>query len=179
MAKKNKAQLTPEELAEKKLKKRKGWARVGAVACALAITAAVYAVGAKDGHKIKQVEETPQVVTQVVKVEASTQKTETTTEATTKAAETTTKAAETTTKASSDSSSDGGILDTITGLLGGLGDIGSLGDMDFSGAGDTIEGVGNTAKDFFYDIADKIENGDSLGDIGGDIGGDIIGGLGQ
>ena len=168
MAKKNKAQLTPEELAEKKLKTRKGWARVGAVACALAITAAVYSVGSKGGHKIKQVEETPQVVTQVVKVEASTQKTETTTEATTKAAETTTKAA-------SDSSSDGGILDTITGLLGGLGDIGSLGDMDFSGAGDTIEGVGNTAKDFFYDIADKIENGDSLGDIGGDI----VGGLGQ
>lgn len=169
MAKKNKAQLTPEELAAKKLKTRKGWARVGAVACALAITAAVYVVGSKDGHKIKQVEETPQVVTQVVKVEASTQKTETTTEATTKAAETTTKAAETTTKASSDSSSDGGILDTITGLIGGLGD------MDFSGAGDTIEGVGNTAKDFFYDIADKIESGDSLGDIGGDI----VGGLGQ
>ena len=168
MAKKNKAQLTPEELAEKKLKTRKGWARVGAVVCALAITAAVYSVGSKGGHKIKQVEETPQVVTQVVKVEASTQKTETTTEATTKAAETTTKAA-------SDSSSDGGILDTITGLIGGLGDIGSLGDMDFSGAGDTIEGVGNTAKDFFYDIADKIENGDSLGDIGGDI----VGGLGQ
>lgn len=176
MAKKNKAQLTPEELAAKKLKTRKGWARVGAVACALAITAAVYAVGSKDGHKIKQVEETPQVVTQVVKVEASTQKTETTTEATTKAAETTTKAAETTTAASSDDSSSGGIMDTITGLLGGLGDLGGgLGDIDLSGAGDTIEGVGNTAKDFFYDIADKIENGDSIGDLGGDI----IGGLGQ
>ena len=169
MAKKNKAQLTPEELAEKKLKTRKGWARVGAVVCALAITAAVYAVGAKDGHKIKQVEETPQVVTQVVTVAATTKAPETTTEATTKAPETT-KAAETTTKAaSSDSSSDGGILDTITGLIGGLGDI------DLSGAGDTIEGVGNTAKDFFYDIADKIESGDSLGDIGGDI----VGGLGQ
>ncbi len=169
MAKKNKAQLTPEELAAKKLKKRKGWARVGAVVCALAITAAVYSVGSKGGHKIKKVEETPQVVTQVVKVEATTQKAETTTEATTKAAETTTKAAETTTKAASDSSSDGGILDTITGLIG------SLGDVDLSGAGDTIEGIGNTAKDFFYDIADKIESGDSLGDIGGDI----IGGLGQ
>ena len=169
MAKKNKAQLTPEELAEKKLKKRKGWARVGAVVCALAITVAVYSVGSKGGHKIKQVEETPQVVTQVVKVETTTKKAETTTEATTKAPETT-KAAETTTKAaSSDSSSDGGILDTITGLLGGLGDI------DLSGAGDTIEGVGNTAKDFFYDIADKIENGDSIGDIGGDI----IGGIGK
>ncbi len=169
MAKKNKVQLTPEELAAKKLKTRKGWARVGAVACALAITAAVYAVGSKDGHKIKQVEETPQVVTQVVTVAATTQKTETTTEATTKAPETT-KAAESTTKAaSSDDSSSGGIMDTITGLLGGLGDI------DLSGAGDTIEGVGNTAKDFFYDIADKIENGDSIGDIGGDI----IGGIGK
>ena len=157
MAKKNKVQLTPEELAAKKLKTRKGWARVGAVACALAITAAVYAVGSKDGHKIKQVEETPQVVTQVVTVAATTKAPETTTEATTKAPETT-KAA------SSDNSSDGGIMDTITGLLGGLGDI------DLSGAGDTIEGVGNTAKDFFYDIADKIENGDSIGDIIGGIG---------
>ena len=148
MAKKNKVQLTPEELAAKKLKTRKGWARVGAVACALAITAAVYAVGSKDGHKIKQVEETPQVVTQVVTVAATTKAPETTTEATTKAPETT-KAAETTTKAaSSDSSSDGGIMDTITGLLGGLGDI------DLSGAGD---------------IADKMENGDSIGDIGGDL----------
>ena len=153
MAKKNKVQLTPEELAAKKLKTRKGWARVGAVACALAITAAVYAVGSKDGHKIKQVEETPQVVTQVVTVAATTKAPETT-----KAAETTTKAA------SSDDSSSGGIMDTITGLLGGLGDI------DLSGAGDTIEGVGNTAKDFFYDIADKIENGDSIGDIIGGIG---------
>lgn len=173
MAKKNKIQLTPEELAAKKLKTRKGWARVGAVACALAITAAVYALGSKDGHKIKQVEEAPQVVTQVVTVAATTQKTETTTEATTKAPETT-KAAETTTKAaSSDSSSDGGIMDTITGLLGGLGDI------DLSGAGDTIEGVGNTAKDFFYDIADKIENGEGIGDIGGDIIGGIGGSIGQ
>jgi len=169
MAKKNKVQLTPEELAAKKLKTRKGWARVGAVACALAITAAVYAAGSKDGHKIKQVEETPQVITQVVKVEATTQKTETTTEATTKAPETT-KAAETTTAASSsDDSSQGGIMDTITSLIGGLGDI------DLSGAGDTIQGVGNTAKDFFYDIADKIENGDGISDIGGDL----INGIGK
>ena len=60
-------------------------------------------------------------------------------------------------------------MDTLSGLIGGMGDV------DISGAGDTIEGLGNTAKDFFYDIADKIENG---GDIG-DIGGDIIGGVGK
>ena len=51
MAKKEKVQLTPEELAEKKLKTRKGWARVGAIVCALAITVAVYAAGSKGGHK--------------------------------------------------------------------------------------------------------------------------------
>ena len=154
MAKKEKVQLTPEELAEKKLNTRKGWARVGAIVCALAITAAVYAAGSKGGHKIKQVEENVPVVTQIVTVAAPTAPT---TEPTTQAS-------------SSDSDSAlGGIMDTLSGLIGGMGDV------DVSGAGDTIEGLGNTAKDFFYDIADKIENG---GDIG-DIGGDIIGGVGK
>ena len=150
MAKKEKVQLTPEELAEKKLNTRKGWARVGAIVCALAITAAVYAAGSKGGHKIKQVEENVPVVTQIVTVAAP--------------------AAPTTQAASAGSDSAlGGIMDTLSGLIGGMGDV------DLSGAGDTIEGLGNTAKDFFYDIADKIENG---GDIG-DIGGDIIGGVGK
>ena len=154
MAKKEKVQLTPEELAEKKLNTRKGWARVGAIVCALAITAAVYAAGSKGGHKIKQVEENVPVVTQIVTVAAPTAPT---TEPTTQAS-------------SSDSDSAlGGIMDTLSGLIGGMGDV------DVSGAGDTIEGLGNTAKDFFYDIADKIENGGNIGDIGGDI----IGGVGK
>ena len=164
MAKKEKVQLTPEELAEKKLNTRKGWARVGAIVCALAITAAVYAAGSKGGHKIKQVEENVPVVTQIVTVAATTAPT---TEPTTQAPTT---QAPTTQASSSDSDSAlGGIMDTLSGLIGGMGDV------DLSGAGDTIEGLGNTAKDFFYDIADKIENG---GDIG-DIGGDIIGGVGK
>lgn len=169
MAKKEKVQLTPEELAEKKLNTRKGWARVGAIVCALAITAAVYAAGSKGGHKIKQVEENVPVVTQIVTVAATTAPTtEPTTQAPTTQASTT--QAPTTQAASSDSDSAlGGIMDTLSGLIGGMGDV------DISGAGDTIEGLGNTAKDFFYDIADKIENG---GDIG-DIGGDIIGGVGK
>ena len=169
MAKKEKVQLTPEELAEKKLNTRKGWARVGAIVCALAITAAVYAAGSKGGHKIKQVEENVPVVTQIVTVAAPTAPTtEPTTQAPTTQAPTT--QAPTTHAASSDSDSAlGGIMDTLSGLIGGMGDV------DVSGAGDTIEGLGNTAKDFFYDIADKIENG---GDIG-DIGGDIIGGVGK
>ena len=169
MAKKEKVQLTPEELAEKKLNTRKGWARVGAIVCALAITAAVYAAGSKGGHKIKQVEENVPVVTQIVTVAATTAPTtEPTTQAPTTQAPTT--QAPTTQAASSGSDSAlGGIMDTLSGLIGGMGDV------DLYGAGDTIEGLGNTAKDFFYDIADKIENG---GDIG-DIGGDIIGGVGK
>ena len=169
MAKKEKVQLTPEELAEKKLNTRKGWARVGAIVCALAITAAVYAAGSKGGHKIKQVEENVPVVTQIVTVAATTAPT---TEPTTQAPTTqapTTQAPTTQASASDSDSALGGIMDTLSGLIGGMGDV------DLSGAGDTIEGLGNTAKDFFYDIADKIENG---GDIG-DIGGDIIGGVGK
>ena len=169
MAKKEKVQLTPEELAEKKLNTRKGWARVGAIVCALAITVAVYAAGSKGGHKIKQVEENVPVVTQVVTVAAPAAPT---TEPTTQAPTTQAPATQAPTTQASSSGSDsalGGIMDTLSGLIGGMGDI------DISGAGDTIEGLGNTAKDFFYDIADKIENG---GDIG-DIGGDIIGGIGK
>ena len=169
MAKKEKVQLTPEELAEKKLKTRKGWARVGAIVCALAITVAVYAAGSKGGHKIKQVEENVPVVTQIVTVAAPAAPT---TEPTTQAPTTQAPATQAPTTQASSSGSDsalGGIMDTLSGLIGGIGDV------DFSGAGDTIEGLGNTAKDFFYDIADKIENG---GDIG-DIGGDIIGGIGK
>ena len=164
MAKKEKVQLTPEELAEKKLNTRKGWARVGAIVCALAITAAVYAAGSKGGHKIKQVEENVPVVTQIVTVAATTAPT---TEPTTQAP--TTQAPTTQAASSGSDSALGGIMDTLSGLIGGMGDV------DLSGAGDTIEGLGNTAKDFFYDIADKIENG---GDIG-DIGSDIIGGVGK
>lgn len=169
MAKKEKVQLTPEELAEKKLNTRKGWARVGAIVCALAITAAVYAAGSKGGHKIKQVEENVPVVTHIVTVAATTAPTtEPTTQAPTTQAPTT--QAPTTQAASSGSDSAlGGIMDTLSGLIGGIGDV------DVSGAGDTIEGLGNTAKDFFYDIADKIENGGNIGDIGSDI----IGGVGK
>ena len=169
MAKKEKVQLTPEELAEKKLNTRKGWARVGAIVCALAITVAVYAAGSKGGHKIKQVEENVPVVTQIVTVAAPTAPT---TAPATQAPTTQAPATQAPTTQASSSGSDsalGGIMDTLSGLIGGIGDV------DFSGAGDTIEGLGNTAKDFFYDIADKIENG---GDIG-DIGGDIIGGIGK
>ena len=169
MAKKEKVQLTPEELAEKKLNTRKGWARVGAIVCALVITVAVYAAGSKGGHKIKQVEENVPVVTQIVTVAAPAAPT---TEPTTQAPTTQAPATQAPTTQASSSGSDsalGGIMDTLSGLIGGIGDV------DFSGAGDTIEGLGNTAKDFFYDIADKIENG---GDIG-DIGGDIIGGIGK
>ncbi|MBE6827218.1 MAG: hypothetical protein E7514_01215, partial [Ruminococcaceae bacterium] len=66
MAKKEKPVLTPEEIAAKKLKRKKVWARIGAVACALAITGAIYAVGSKDGPKIVREEPEQVIVKQIV-----------------------------------------------------------------------------------------------------------------
>lgn len=162
MAKKEKVQLTPEELAAKKLKRKKGWARFFAVVLAVAITAVVYVLGKGDGPKKVTVE--PETVIEQVTVKV--------TEATTKAAETTTQAAtttqaETTTQVAttappSDDDSDNGILDTIMGLFSGLGDVGSM--VDGNKIADTIDSAGSSAQDFFYGIADKVEESDGLPD---------------
>lgn len=172
MAKKEKVQLTPEELSAKKLKKKKSWARVGAVVVALAITVGVYAIGAKGGHK-EVVKEAP-TVTVIQKVtQATTKAPETTTAPSTTKAPETTKAAETTTKpATTAASSSGGISDilgTITdglgSLIGGLGSgSSSLPSIDGNSAADTVEQIGSAGQDFFYGIADKIEQG--TGSIG-------------
>ena len=67
MAKKEKIPVPPEVKAEKKLKRKKGWARFFAVVLAVAITGGVYAIGSKGGPKIKLEEEpAPVVVQQVV-----------------------------------------------------------------------------------------------------------------
>jgi len=215
MAKKEKIPVPPEVVAAKKLKRKKGWARFFAIVLAVAITGGVYVIGSKDGPKIvKEEEPAPVVVTQVVQpVVQPTQApvvTPTTPPTTTKPAPTTaapTTAAPTTTKAAD--SGSGGILDTIMGLLGGF-DPSSITDMlgglvDTNGAADTIEGAGESAKDFFYGLADSAdENGldgvvdnikDKIGGLGGsgesgdsgsglggfDLGslGDTLGGLGD
>ena len=158
MAKKEKVQLTPEELAAKKLKTKKGWARFGAVVLALAITLVIYKFGAKDGHKINKVEAQTVVETVTVKkTEATTKAAETTTKAaetTTKADDSTTKKAETTTAASSSS-----ILDSIKDGLSGLisGGSSSLPSVDGESAASAVEKVGSAAQDFFYGLADKVE----------------------
>ena len=197
MAKKEKIQLTPEEIAAKKLRTKKGWARFGAVALAIVITGAVYVIGSKDGPKVVVEPEDPPVIQQIIQQNP--------TPATTKAPETTkapaptTKAAEPTTKpttapttaANNSSSGGGGILDTITGLLGGLGDfdIGSLlgglggdggglgGLVDRNSIADTVEGAGGKAKDFFYGLADNVEENEGLDGINEQIR-DKIGGIG-
>ena len=201
MAKKEKIPVPPEVVAAKKLKRKKGWARFFAIVLAVAITGGVYVIGSKDGPKIvKEEEPAPVVVTQVVQpVVQPTQApvvTPTTPPTTTKPAPTTaapTTAAPTTTKAA-DSGEGGGILDTIMGLLGGF-DPSSITDMlgglvDTNGAADTIEGAGESAKDFFYGLADSAdENGldgvvdnikDKIGGLGGsgDSGDSGNGGLG-
>ena len=198
MAKKEKIQLTPEEIAAKKLRTKKGWARFGAVALAIVITGAVYVIGSKDGPKVVVEPEDPPVIQQIIQQNP--------TPATTKAPETTkapaptTKAAEPTTKpttapttaANNSSSGGGGILDTITGLLGGLGDfdIGSLlgglggdggglgGLVDRNSIADTVEGAGSSAKDFFYGLADNVEENEGLDGINEQIR-DKIGGIGS
>lgn len=195
MAKKEKIPMTPEERAAKKLKSKKGWARFFAIVLAVAITGGVFAIGSKGGHKIvKEEEPAPVVVQQVVQpVQTPTQPapvvTPTTAAPTTKAPTTaapTTKAP--TTTAPSGDSSGGGILDSIMGLLGGF-DIGSLlggggdalgglgGLVDRNGAADTIEGAGDKAKDFFYGLADNVEENQGLDGISSQIG-DTLSGIG-
>ena len=187
MAKKEKIQLTPEEIAAKKLKRKKGWARFGAVALAIVITGAVYVIGSKDGPKVVTEVEEPPVIQQIIQQNP--------TPATTKAPETTKAPATTkapTTSSSGGSSGGGGILDTITGLLGGLGDfdIGSLlgglggdggglgGLVDRNSIADTVEGAGGKAKDFFYGLADNVEENEGLDGINEQIR-DKIGGIGS
>lgn len=181
---KEKVQLTPEELAAKKLKRRKGWARFGAIVCAVAITAAVYVVGSKKDNKVDTQPNKDVAVVAPATTPATTKKQE----ETTKAPETTTAAASSsssTTKKAADNSSGGGILDSITGLLGNFdissitGALGGLGDKlggltggsggglalpDMGGVADKIEDAGGKAKDFFYDVADKAEGEDTSSD---------------
>ena len=187
MAKKEKIQLTPEEIAAKKLRTKKGWARFGAVALAIVITGAVYVIGSKDGPKVVVEPEDPPVIQQIIQQNP--------TPATTKAPETTKAPATTkapTTSSSGGSSGGGGILDTITGFLGGLGDfdIGSLlgglggdggglgGLVDRNSIADTVEGAGGKAKDFFYGLADNVEENEGLDGINEQIR-DKIGGSGS
>lgn len=169
MAKNNKTPLTPEQIAEKKLNGRKKWARFFAVVLALVITAGVYLAGSKGGHKIERVE--PQavvvdnvvekVVTQPVTVTVTVPAPATEAPATEAPAAT---EAPTTAAPPADSGSDGGsdILGSITDMLGGLTDNLS-GGIDMSGAADTIEGIGSSAKDFFYNIADKVSTTEPAG----------------
>ena len=199
MAKKEKIQLTPEEIAAKKLKRKKGWARFGAVALAVVITGAVYVIGSKDGPKVVQEVEEPPVIQQIIQQNPTPSPAPASTP-TTKAAAPTTKAAAPTTKAATpsttasnnkSSSGGGGILDTLTGLLGGLGDfdigslLGGIGGGDGGGLGglvdtnsiaDTVEGAGDKAKDFFYGLADNVEENEGLDDINDQLR-DKIGGV--
>lgn len=168
MAKKNKIPLTPEQIAEKKLNSRKTRARVLAVVLAIAITAGVYFAGSSGEHKVVRVEPQAVPVDRVVEKEVTVTVTTPATEAPTTAAPTTAAPATQATTAASGDSSGGGILDSLTGMLGGLTDglggitdsiggaTGGLGDVDLSGAADTVEGIGTSAQDFFNGLADKV-----------------------
>ena len=186
---KQKIPKTPEMKAAKRFRRRKRWARFFGIVLALVITVVIYSSASKDGNKIVPIFDPQPVIVQEViqQVQAPTEPAtvvQPTTQAPTQAPETTTAAPAPTqaptTQPADNSSSGGGILDTITGLLGGF-DLGSITDtlggagdalgglVDRNGAADTIEGAGDKAKDFFYGLADNVEENQGLDGISEEI----------
>lgn len=147
MAKKKKADLTLEELQDKKAKRQRGWVRFCAIVLAVALTAGMYGVASKGGPK--KVPVYPNTVQTVVNNNGGTSTDDTTTPST----DTTTS----TTTTPSTSDEGGGILDTIMGLLGGI-DLGSLaGKLDLNGLGVAAIGGIQTAKESLLAFVDQLE----------------------
>lgn len=148
MAKKKNADLTLEELQDKKAKRQRGWVRFCAIVLAVALTVGMYGVASKGGPK--KVPVYPNVVQTVVNNGGTS-----TDDTTTPSTDTTTPSTGTSTDSSSDEG--GGILDTIMGLLGGI-DLGSLaGKLDLNGLGVAAIGGIQTAKESLLAFVDQLE----------------------
>ncbi len=148
MAKKKNADLTLEELQDKKAKRQRGWVRFCAIVLAVALTAGMYGVASKGGPK--KVPVYPNVVQTVVNNGGTS-----TDDTTTPSTDTTTPSTGTSTDSSSDEG--GGILDTIMGLLGGI-DLGSIaGMLDLQGLGVTAVNGIQTAKEALLAFVDQLE----------------------
>lgn len=148
MAKKKNADLTLEELQDKKAKRQRGWVRFCAIVLAVALTVGMYGVASKGGPK--KVPVYPNVVQTVVNNGGTS-----TDDTTTPSTDTTTPSTGTSTDSSSDEG--GGILDTIMGLLGGI-DFGSIaGMLDLQGLGVTAVNGIQTAKEALLAFVDQLE----------------------
>lgn len=150
MAKKNKPELTLEELQAKKSRRQRGWVRFCAIVLAVALTAGIYGFASSgDPHTVPLYSSAAQQV--VVQNPSGGD----TTDTPTTPAET-----PSTTTPSGDSGSDssgGGILDMLMGLLGNI-DLSSIaGMLDLDGLGITIaDGIDNL-QSTLIGLLDRIE----------------------
>lgn len=150
MAKKNKPELTLEELQAKKSRRQRGWVRFCAIVLAVALTAGIYGFASSgDPHTVPLYSPAAQ---QVVVQNSSGDTTDTpTTPAETPS--TTTPSGD----SGSDSSSGGGILDMLMGLLGNI-DLSSLaGMLDLEGLGITIADGIDSLQSSLISLLDRIE----------------------
>lgn len=149
MAKKNKPELTLEELQAKKSRRQRGWVRFCAIVLAVALTAGIYGFASSgDPHTVPLYSPAAQ---QVVVQNSSGD----TTDTPTTPAET-----PSTSTPSGDSGSDssgGGILDMLMGLLGNI-DLSSIaGMLDLEGLGVTIADGIDSLQSTLISLLDRIE----------------------
>ncbi len=138
MAKKNKPELTLEELQAKKGSRQRGWVRFCAILLAVLLTAGIYGVASR-GEPRKVALTMPSSQQVVIREQQAQQDTQTTEPA---------PSTDSSTSDGSSSSSGGGILDMLMGLLGGI-DLSSIaGMLDLDGLGvkvaDGIDSLQNT-----------------------------------
>ena len=149
MAKKNKPELTLEELQAKKSRRQRGWVRFCAIVLAVALTAGIYGFASSgDPHTVPLYSPAAQQV--VVQNTGGD-----TTDTPTTPAET-----PSTSTPSGDSGSDssgGGILDMLMGLLGNI-DLSSIaGMLDLEGLGVTIADGIDSLQSTLIGLLDRIE----------------------
>ncbi len=151
MAKKNKPELTLEELQAKKSRRQRGWVRFCAILLAVLLTVGIYGFAAKGDPRTVELY-TPSA--QQVVVQNGGQNTDTpATEPVTQAPSTSTPP----TSGGDSSSSSGGILDMLLGLLGNI-DLSSIaGMLDLDGLGVTVaDGIDNL-QSMLIGLLDRIE----------------------
>ncbi len=148
MAKKAKVELTLEELQAKKSKRQRGWVRFCAILLAVVLTLGVYGMASKGGPNVVSVY--PNIVRAQTKTVVQKQDSQ-------QSEPTDTDDGDDQTSAPSDSEEEGGILETIMGLLGGLDLSGLIGGVDTDGLGITAANGIQTAKDSLLELIDRLE----------------------
>lgn len=146
--KKAKVELTLEELQAKKAKTQRGWVRFCAILLAVLLTVGIYGVASQGDPNVVNLN--PNVVR--VNTQTVTKGDTTTPPATTPSDDDTATPAPT-----PSTSEDGGILDTIMGLLSGIDFSKIAGMLDINGLGIKVSNGIDKAKDSLLTLVDKIE----------------------